>query len=386
MSTLSHLFQPPLLRLSVDWLWRCDPDGVVTALEPGRQALPTGLEALLLGQRLHCAGRMTGATGALLESIASLAGQASFEQELRLDDPTCNWQGLLVGMPQWATDQTLLGFVGSARTQPAPWREQGRPLAHRELDELYRTLAHDLQNPLNGALGFADLLARRPAVSGDPTSQRMLGLISRSATDMKAVVDAVMDLHRVTGTQPSPVAVNLTRLIDQAQALLRQQHPLRPARVERPSSALVWADLALLQQAVTTLLRRCWLSLPETAPVVVDVTHQRLAQGALLSFTDQGTGVQAERAHELFMPLRDPRGKNSGAAPELGLALVARAVEHMGGWVWVDGSHPVGQTVHVFLPARHVPELSELSELSEPSELSELSKLSELSELSERSG
>lgn len=353
MSSALPLPDPQLLRLSVDWLWRCDLDGTVTSVEAGRQALPAGLEALLLGQRLYKVGTVTAADRTALDSMSSLVELASpFEVQLNVDDPTCCWRGSLVGMPERDAHQTLIGFVGSARARQAVQRGHEQQQANRDLDNLYRTLSHDLQNPLNGVLGFSDLLARRHAADLAPDGMRMLGMVRRSAADMRAIVEGMMELHRLAQMQSSPVEVNLSTLIDDAAADLRQLHPSRTASVNRPSSVPVWADLPLLQLTVAALLRRSWLAGPETEPVVIDVDCRRTSPGTIITFADQGAAVDLASAHELFVPLRDPRGKASGHGPELALAQVSRAAAHMNGWVWLDSPAPRGQRVHLYLPHR----------------------------------
>ena len=353
MSSVLFLDDPQLLRLSVDWLWRCDLDGTITSVESGRQALPEGLESLLLGERLYKVGTLTAANRTPLDSMASLVELASpFEVQLSVDEPTCSWHGSLVGMPERDADQTLIGFVGSARARQAVQRSHQQHQPNRELDNLYRTLSHDLQNPLNGVLGFSDLLTRRHAAALAPDGLRMLGLVHRSASDMRAIVEGVMELHRVAQMQSSPVEVNLGTLIDDAAAELRQLHPSRTASVNRPASWPVWADLPLLQLIVMTLLRRSWLAGPETDPIVMDVGCRRISPGTIITFADQGTAVNIASAHELFVPFRDPRGKSSGKGSELALAQASRAVAHMNGWVWVDSPAPRGQRVHIYLPHR----------------------------------
>ena len=362
MSSVTPQDDSQLLRLSVDWLWRCDLAGTITGLEPGRQALPAGLESLLLGQRLTQVGTVTAANRTRLDSMASLVERASpFEVQLTVDDPTCCWRGGLVGMPMRAANQPLIGFVGSARARQAVQRSHEQQQANRELDNLYRTLSHDLQNPLNGVLGFSDLLTRRHAAALAPDGLRMLGLVRRSATDMRAIVEGVMELHRVAQMQSSPVEVNLGTLIDDAAAELRQLHPSRTVTVNRPSSWPVWADLPLLQLVVTALLRRSWLAGPETEPVAIDVSCRRAFAGTIITFSDQGTAVDLASVHELFVPLRDPRGKASGKGPELALAQASRAVAHMQGWIWVDSPAPAGQRVHIYLPHRQAPAATDRS-------------------------
>ena len=353
MNSVPSQHDSQLLRLSVDWLWRCDLEGTVTSVEPGRQDLPAGLESLLLGRRFFQAGTVTTANRAPLYSMSRLVQLASpFQVQLTVDDPACCWRGGLVGMPVRDAHQALVGFMGSAQARQAVQRNHEQQQANRDLDNLYRTLSHDLQNPLNGVLGFSDLLTRRHAAALAPDGLRMLGLVGQSAANMRAIVEGVMDLHRVAQMQSAPVEVNLSRLVDDAVVDLRLLHPSRTADVNRPSSWLVWADLPLLQLVVSALLRRSWLAGHEAEQIAIDIGCRHTLHGTIITFADQGPGVDVASAHELFVPFRDPRSKASGQRPDLALAQASRAVAHMNGWVWVDSPVPLGQRVHVYLPHR----------------------------------
>jgi signal transduction histidine kinase len=74
------------------------------------------------------------------------------------------------------------------------------------------------------------------------------------------------------------------------------------------------------------------------------------APGLLLLVTDHGPGVPEADRERIFDPFFTT--KPPGAGIGLGLALVQRAVDDLGGLVWVDPGREGGATFKVFLPAQ----------------------------------
>jgi len=71
--------------------------------------------------------------------------------------------------------------------------------------------------------------------------------------------------------------------------------------------------------------------------------------GALLFVADSGPGVVAEDRDRIFDPFFTT--KEPGRGTGLGLAIVARAVDDMGGVVWVDTAREGGAAFKMFFPA-----------------------------------
>ena len=71
--------------------------------------------------------------------------------------------------------------------------------------------------------------------------------------------------------------------------------------------------------------------------------------GALLFVADSGPGVAPEDRDKVFEPFYTT--KEPGHGTGLGLAIVARAVDEMGGVVWVDAAREGGAAFKMFFPA-----------------------------------
>jgi signal transduction histidine kinase len=72
-------------------------------------------------------------------------------------------------------------------------------------------------------------------------------------------------------------------------------------------------------------------------------------RGALLYVADSGPGVAPEDREQIFEPFYTTKAPGRGTG--LGLAIVARAVDDMGGVVWVDTAREGGAAFKMFFPA-----------------------------------
>jgi signal transduction histidine kinase len=71
--------------------------------------------------------------------------------------------------------------------------------------------------------------------------------------------------------------------------------------------------------------------------------------GVLLFVADSGPGVAPQDREQIFEPFYTT--KEPGRGTGLGLAIVARAVDEMGGVVWVDAAREGGAVFKMFFPA-----------------------------------
>ena len=74
--------------------------------------------------------------------------------------------------------------------------------------------------------------------------------------------------------------------------------------------------------------------------------------GALLFVADSGPGVPPDDRDKVFDPFYTTKAPGGGTG--LGLAIVGRAVEDMGGVVWVDTAREGGAAFKMFFPRADV--------------------------------
>lgn len=238
-------------------------------------------------------------------------------------------------------------------------------------------IAHEVGNPL-GAIGtYLEVLRRRGA---DP--EVVTGL-TREVNRIDHIVRSLLDYACPHDEALQPV--DLAAVVRGAFVLLQAQgalKPVRPVLNVAPDVPQVLGRAHLLEQAAVNLMlnavdaaaggalvvgvhrwayepgraapkrasdpaRTAFPRRPERRPARIEFAAG--LPGALVVVADSGPGVppgERERVFEPFYTTKEP-GRGTG----LGLAIVARAVDEMGGVVWVDTAREGGAAFKLFFPA-----------------------------------
>jgi signal transduction histidine kinase len=237
-------------------------------------------------------------------------------------------------------------------------------------------IAHEVGNPL-GAMGtYVEVLRRRGA---DPNVVAGLG---REIDRIDQIVRSLLDYARPK--DEALVALDPGAIVRSAHALLHAQGVLRAVSAQldvAPEVPPILGRAHLLEQVIVNLVlnavdaspdgvvvvgARRWdyerRAVPrrETDPESIDFvrgSERRPGRiefavgepGALLFVADSGPGVVLEDRDRIFDPFFTTKAPGRGTG--LGLAIVARAVDDMGGVVWVDSAREGGAAFKMFFPA-----------------------------------
>jgi len=224
------------------------------------------------------------------------------------------------------------------------------------LGQLSGGVAHDVDNVLSAAAGYA-ALARR---AEEPASRQLaLDGLDKAVAQGRGLTRNLLSFTRQESSVRRPV--ELARLIRDTRSWLA---PLLPAtirlEVDASSEEELWvdADPVQLQQAFANLALNARDAMPEggtlkvslcrrTSGVLEGASHSEWA--ACLSVTDNGTGMDAETLARARDPLftTKPEGQGTG----LGLTAVVRIIESHGGRVEINSEPGRGTQVRMLLPA-----------------------------------
>jgi signal transduction histidine kinase len=217
--------------------------------------------------------------------------------------------------------------------------------------------SHEFRTPLTGIIGLTRLLLN----SGEKRSEeerRQLQFILRSAEDLTAIVDDLLDLAKVEAgkIQLYPAEFELSSLLGAMRGLFR---PLQAADsvnlvFEEPSGMPpLFTDEGKVGQIVRNLVSNA-LKFTEKGEVRVSARLLPDSDSVEISVQDTGIGIAPEnlsRIFEEFSQVDSPvqrRVKGTG----LGLPLVRRLAELLGGGVSVSSTPGMGSTFTVRLARR----------------------------------
>lgn len=228
------------------------------------------------------------------------------------------------------------------------WRRLARERADR-----VSVVSHEVQTPLALIRGATELLADGLAGPLAPAQEELVETISEKSREMASLssdllADARIDAQ-IFRLRTSPVDV--ARLARSVVKDLRHLYPNQIVFAARGAAARIWGDADLLAQAVGNLITNAARHAGPAARITVRV--RRTDEGALISVSDDGSGMSVEQTRELFR--RTLAGK-SRDGHGLGMLITRRIVELHGGRCLVDSLSGVGTTVLCTLPARAAPQ------------------------------
>ncbi|MCA8954204.1 MAG: hybrid sensor histidine kinase/response regulator [Planctomycetes bacterium] len=226
-------------------------------------------------------------------------------------------------------------------------------------DRLLSHVSHELRTPLTAIMQFAAIL--RDGIAGEVNAKQceFLEIITRNATQLKAMIGTLMDVSRIStdklrcdlgvGKLQPVIAGILSSLAPRAaenglQLSLEPGDPL-PAAVFDPSR---------IEEVVTNLLENAFKFTPPGGAVTV-ATSLHEDNGARLRITvrDTGIGIPSEQLEAVFDRLTQI-GQGSDTSRRglgLGLYLCREIVHQHGGRIWATRNPDLGTSFHFELPA-----------------------------------
>jgi len=212
-----------------------------------------------------------------------------------------------------------------------------------ELGEAAGVVAHEVRNPLGAILNVVAVLKRESRLG--PIGTSAVAMMEEEATRLDDIVRDLLDVVRPFELRPRPL--HLGELARRTVMLLAAVSEAARAQVHFEEAAelpLIQADEALLQLALTNLLRYTLRSSPEGGTVRLEVAPS--PGGISIVMEDQGAGLSGVDSQRVFQPFFTSRATGAG----LGLAVVRRVVLAHGGTVNVRERPGGGARFELLLP------------------------------------
>jgi signal transduction histidine kinase len=186
------------------------------------------------------------------------------------------------------------------------------------LGQLAAGVAHELNNPLSGILGFTQILLGSSDLT--PLQRQDLETIHAQSQRCRQIVQNLLEFSRRKKTQI--VAANAVDLLEQTLKLVRYDFSTSAIELVTefpPDLPRVSGDESKLQQVFLNLITNARQAMENIKNAQLRITAAVEGEYVVFRFTDNGCGIKGENLSKIFDPFftTKPVGKGTG----LGLSI-----------------------------------------------------------------
>jgi signal transduction histidine kinase/ActR/RegA family two-component response regulator len=228
--------------------------------------------------------------------------------------------------------------------------------SNRYKSEFLANVSHELRTPLNSILLLSKMLSEGGAGELSEKESRQARVIHNAGTDLKALIDNILDLSRIDARQMTLHAetVTLEKLLNDVLELLKPQfdekHLDLALHIDAAVPETIVTDAEKLRQIVVNFLSNA-VKFTETGGATI-----RLAPGdsfpVSISVSDTGIGIPKGKHGLVFEAFKQADGSTSRSygGTGLGLTISQELASLMGGQIVIESEAGKGSTFSLLLP------------------------------------
>jgi len=244
------------------------------------------------------------------------------------------------------------------RSQNLELEERNRRVneASRMKSEFLANMSHELRSPLNGIIGFTELLYDGRLGPLPERPREFLDRIHSSAGHLLQLINGVLDLSKVEAgrLEFQPERVTVSGVIQEVTGILGALAAEKQIRMETEIDSQV-DDVVIDPGRLEQVLHNYLSNALKFTGVGGKVTVRLRSEGAAefrLEVSDTGVGISEKDISRLFVEFQqlDATKAKRHQGTGLGLALTKRIVEAQGGRVGLESTPGQGSTFFAVLP------------------------------------
>jgi signal transduction histidine kinase len=225
--------------------------------------------------------------------------------------------------------------------------------------EFLNQVSHELRTPLAVIIGYIECITDGLYGEIEPKHQEILQVVAKQSTHLKNMIDQILIYSRLeAGKQPVRVEeLNLGKVLSDLRdtfEFLCRQKGLRLVWEIHRETILVRSDAVRLKEVISNLLQNA-VKYTDAGSVTVR-TGKRSSNSFMIEVEDTGMGISENHLASIFEPfmqVHKTSTENSRGGIGLGLSIVKKHLEQIGGTISVQSELGKGSTFRIVLPRNY---------------------------------
>ena len=213
---------------------------------------------------------------------------------------------------------------------------------NRELEAFSYSVSHDLRAPLRTIDGFSLALEEDYTDAVDEVGRDYIKRVRAGVQRMGGLIDALLQLSRVTRADITPEPLDLSALAENVAANVQEENPERPLNLTIEPGLRVEADPKLLRVALENLFGNAAKFTGKVDHPIIQFGWDQKEEAYFIR--DNGAGFDMHYSDKLFGAFNRLHGDKDFKGSGIGLATVARVIGRHHGRIWAHAEVDHGAT------------------------------------------
>jgi light-regulated signal transduction histidine kinase (bacteriophytochrome) len=222
---------------------------------------------------------------------------------------------------------------------------------NKELEGFSYSISHDLRAPLRSIRSFSQFLREHAQTGLDPESQDYLHRIERAAKYMDLLLLDLLQYSRLSSVELEMVPVDLESAVRDVLSSIEQEIQERKAEIlVRPPLGTIVGHPATVRQVFFNLISNSLKFVVPNEPPKIEIWGERNNPMLRICVQDRGIGIAPQHHKKIFGLFQRLHSQDSYPGTGIGLALVRKGVERMGGQLGLESETNLGSRFWFELP------------------------------------
>ncbi len=280
------------------------------------EILTLGGEKIPVAQSVIVHRDNNGAVTYLSSIIRDLRGQKRIEQELR-------------------QRESLLQQLNAELEERVAERTRQLESVNQNLETFAFSVSHDLKAPLRGIDGYSKLLIDEYRAQLPEEAQLFIGNIRMATEQMQQLIDDLLAYSRVSRRELTVTNFSLRQIVDRI--LFEQSHDIAASNIiidDGITDLDLHTDLDCLMQILRNLIDNAIKFTHQNSNPTIELRSSVNPRTVVIHVKDNGCGFEMKYHDRIFNIFQRLHRADQYPGTGVGLAIVVKAAERIGGRVW----------------------------------------------------
>jgi PAS domain S-box-containing protein len=228
--------------------------------------------------------------------------------------------------------------------------------SNRSLESFCYSIAHDLRAPVRAMEGLTAALAEDYGANLDQTGQEYTERIMLAARWMDQLIQDLLSYGRISHMELPMKSVSLDPILERVRDDLSGEIQSKQGHVQFESQVpRIWANPTALKQILHNLVENGLKFSRPNVPPMIQIKAEETESAFRISVGDNGIGIPLEYQTRIFQVFERVHATKDYPGTGIGLALVKKAIERMGGTLSIESQPGEGSCFWFELPKPAAP-------------------------------